>query len=73
MFETNFITQQSFQSQRRIPTPPPLPNVRVRALRATFCVDGKLVDVGQIVSVSQDAAALLEFLGKAELVKGPNV
>lgn len=69
MNATNFITRDSFPSQRRIPSPPPpLPMVRVRALRAAFCINGRCVEVGELAIVSQDAAAVLEFLGKATIV-----
>jgi hypothetical protein len=57
------------QSPHRIPSPPPLPLVRVRALRAAFCVHGRCVEVGEIAVVSQDAAAVLVFVGKAVIVE----
>ncbi len=68
----NFV-QQTFQSQRHTPTPPPLPNVRVRALTPSFCVDGKIVAVGDVVTQGLHEATVLEFRRKAEIVRGNNV
>lgn len=62
----------SFASQIPVqyPLPRPLPDVRVRVLKATFLVKGRPPSVGETVSVPADIAAGLVAIGKAELLNG---
>jgi len=49
----------------RLPTPPREPEVQVEAIAATWCVDGRTVEVGRRYSVLASVAVALEQTGKA--------
>lgn len=46
------------------------PDVRVRAVRAKFLVDGRLVEVGEIVTLPAHEATRLEAAGHVERIDG---
>jgi hypothetical protein len=54
------------QSQRRYPSPPSIPPIRVRALKSNWLMNQKPVEVGEVYAVSANEAHRLVHVGKAE-------
>lgn len=61
----NLPEPNALKIDRRYEIPQPEP-VRVEALSATWCMDGRTVTPGTVYSVAPDAAASLVYRGKAK-------